>query len=806
MSLVVTSPADSGPGTLREALSVAMSYDTITFDPAVFPPTTGAAISLFSPLPELNRGYVTLDGRGANVTLNSCGPVCGSILNVTSDGNTIMGLHFQNSGSDGIFINASYNQIGGPDANMGNSIGGSERMGIRIWLGHDNVVQNNWIGMDASGANAMPNRENGISLENGANHNLIGGTGAGNRVYANNGEGIRLANNDVAYNTVAYNVVGLPVVGTPRMAYAAGIALSPNYATDCTLYVATLNDAVEKSTDCGASFAPANTGISEQRLIYVGIPRDATNAQTVYALSESGTFYVTYNGGAGWTMVSNAFQMFDKRNLAFSPAFTTDHTLYASAEWWSWWELGNNPGVFKSTDGGVTWANTSNGMTNTNVHWVAVSTDPAEKNTLFALTQGAVQKSTDGGATWFEIATPGGGMWLNEIALSPNYHTDHTAIIVGDGGRIYRSTNGGSSWSQIDIWRGDPRHLAFSPNFTADQTVCTGFGWNDELACSTDGGATWQQHYTTLPGPTSWDGSPSLVFSPDFASDQTLYVSSSNGLARSTDAAQSWQTLRTFHESGSQSGIALQDGANHNDIGPGNVVANNVFGIRTESDNTAYNHIFGNLVGLYPDGVTVASNADQAIDVQGGHDNLIGGTTPAERNVVVSPYGYSGIFVRGQNVFNNVVTGNWVGLNAAGQPVGSQNTGIDIGEGAHNNRIGGPTDAERNVIVASGDGVSIRQQSNYNLVQGNWIGLDLYGHPIGNNGSGVSISNQSSYNTIDGNVIADNGGSGVNLWDQGTISNTISNNFIGTDPTGMAALGNKNGGVTLNNGALTLTS
>jgi len=43
-AIIVTSTTDSGPGTLRQALLDTQSGDTITFDPAVFPPDKPATI------------------------------------------------------------------------------------------------------------------------------------------------------------------------------------------------------------------------------------------------------------------------------------------------------------------------------------------------------------------------------------------------------------------------------------------------------------------------------------------------------------------------------------------------------------------------------------------------------------------------------------------------------------------------------------------------------------------------------------------------------------------------------------------
>jgi hypothetical protein len=66
----VTSSADSGPGTLRQALLDAASGDTITFAPASFPPAIPATITLAGPLPEITQGELILDASNAGVILD----------------------------------------------------------------------------------------------------------------------------------------------------------------------------------------------------------------------------------------------------------------------------------------------------------------------------------------------------------------------------------------------------------------------------------------------------------------------------------------------------------------------------------------------------------------------------------------------------------------------------------------------------------------------------------------------------------------------------------------------------------------
>jgi len=91
-TITVTSSADSGPGTLREALTNAVSGDTITFDQATFPPGAPVTIGLSSRLPEITQGNLTIDAADAGVMLDGSGLTSwGHGLHVTSSGNLIQG-------------------------------------------------------------------------------------------------------------------------------------------------------------------------------------------------------------------------------------------------------------------------------------------------------------------------------------------------------------------------------------------------------------------------------------------------------------------------------------------------------------------------------------------------------------------------------------------------------------------------------------------------------------------------------------------------------------------------------------------
>lgn len=91
------------------------------------------------------------------------------------------------------------------------------------------------------------------------------------------------------------------------------------------------------------------------------------------------------------------------------------------------------------------------------------------------------------------------------------------------------------------------------------------------------------------------------------------------------------------------------------------------------------------------------------------------------------------LLISGAGATGNVVTGSWIGVNANGTPAGNGTFGIKIDQGASNNRIGGTTAAERNLIAAFNNqgielaGLSASQVTTGNRITGNYIGVNAAG-------------------------------------------------------------------------------
>ena len=137
-------------------------------------------------------------------------------------------------------------------------------------------------------------------------------------------------------------------------------------------------------------------------------------------------------------------------------------------------------------------------------------------------------------------------------------------------------------------------------------------------------------------------------------------------------------------------------------------------------------------------------------------------------------------------VSGTVIQGNFIGTTSNGTGnLGNQRGGITIINDG--NTIGGSTPAARNIIAANGSfGVLI--SANGTLVQGNYIGLDINGNPLGNFGDGIQVglsafTGSATNTTIQNNVISSNTGNGISI-KSGSTDTIIEGNILGEDPTG----------------------
>ena len=223
------------------------------------------------------------------------------------------------------------------------------------------------------------------------------------------------------------------------------------------------------------------------------------------------------------------------------------------------------------------------------------------------------------------------------------------------------------------------------------------------------------------------------------------------------------------------------------------------------------NKIVGSYIGTDVTGKAASNgNAGAGIRVQGAN-NIIGGTTAADRNIISGNQGLplgptgahsAGVFITGSGATSNVVEGNFIGTDVMGaKPLPNDGDGIEINNGAGGNMIGGSTTGAGNLISGNNDtspnfvgaGVFIGGFGGGNTVQGNMIGTNATGTAgIPNTGSGVFITDSSSGNLIGGttsgagNIIADNLGFGVSLSAPASNNVVLSNSIFSNQSPGIS--------------------
>ncbi|MEW6574366.1 MAG: stalk domain-containing protein [Bacillota bacterium] len=224
--------------------------------------------------------------------------------------------------------------------------------------------------------------------------------------------------------------------------------------------------------------------------------------------------------------------------VAVSPDFAQDRTLFAVPGW----NKVTTPtfyGIFVSRDGGESWRNTLGGRLVT-----AVGVSPGFAQDGVVIAAGAENKafvSRDRGETWREQSIP-----CDEgqaIAFSPDFLTDKTVFLGGDGGLLV-SRDGGDSWEPAgNLHR--VRYIAVSPAFAADRTLfagCLGYSTAEAEVMgvwkSTDSGRSWTQLTSFA------EGIRGLALSPRYPADRTVYALWSGVLHVSRDGGATWAEVR----------------------------------------------------------------------------------------------------------------------------------------------------------------------------------------------------------------------------------------------------------------------
>ncbi len=208
--------------------------------------------------------------------------------------------------------------------------------------------------------------------------------------------------------------------------------------------------------------------------------------------------------------------------------------------------------------------------------------------------------------------------------------------------------------------------------------------------------------------------------------------------------------------------------------------------------------IAGNFIGTNATGTAAARPTSAAIAVETfSNNNVIGGTTPAARNLISgNSFGVHVGSVGSPNPSNNVIQGNLIGTSASGlTAIPNAFAGVGLFTPDSNNLVGGTSVAARNVISGNGSAGVIMDgsatASTNNVVQGNYIGVDVTGTAALPNLQGGVVNGAPSQNNLiggtvpgAGNLISGNGFANVTA---GAVGALIQGNLIGPNAAGTGA-------------------
>ncbi|HXC06545.1 MAG TPA: T9SS type A sorting domain-containing protein [Bacteroidia bacterium] len=173
---------------------------------------------------------------------------------------------------------------------------------------------------------------------------------------------------------------------------------------------------------------------------------DPVNPQKVYATSSGGGLFVSTDGTTTWksTGTDSVSAFAQAGNVAASVCidYTNTNILYLGTGDANYYSRGF--GIWKSLDGGDTWAGSSTGVGNRLA--VEILMSPNDHNTLIAATDDGIWKTTNAGATWIEKHTGGD---FTDMQFKP-CSTTHT-IYASTSSTFWVSDDVGETWTGISL-------------------------------------------------------------------------------------------------------------------------------------------------------------------------------------------------------------------------------------------------------------------------------------------------------------------------------------------------------------------
>lgn len=282
-----------------------------------------------------------------------------------------------------------------------------------------------------------------------------------------------------------------------------------------------------------------------------------TPTGTLYTANDGGIYYYT---GSSWTDITaqrNIAQIYKLGLSALTPSLwitghqdngtnirnganyvaslagdgmdcfidrTNDNVMYAEQY---------NGNIYRSTNGGTSWASISAGLTGTGAWVTPWKQDPVAANTIYC-GRNQLFKSTNQGTSWTQLGTTGGAGSMVEFAIAPS---NNQVIYTLYSASIRKTTNGGTTWSNAtgNVSGGSLTFLTIDPNDENHVWVTiSGYSATNKVYETIDGGTTWLNITANLPNiPANCS-----VYEP--GSNDRIYIGMDVGVYYKDNSSSTW--------------------------------------------------------------------------------------------------------------------------------------------------------------------------------------------------------------------------------------------------------------------------
>lgn len=338
------------------------------------------------------------------------------------------------------------------------------------------------------------------------------------------------------FSDLKWRLVGPHRAG--RLWWVTGVAGDP-----ATYYAGSPAGALWKSTNGGTTWKSISDALPATGVGAVAVA--ASNANILYVGTGSNTLgrgvYRSNDAGATWQSAGLADTKFIT-GLLIDPK-NPDVVIAAAGAGGNFGSMvfyNNNPsaarGVYRTADGGRTWAHTL--FVDNATSAVDLAMDPAAPSVIFASMSNGLHRSSDGGQTWTKLAATGLTAAGTTITVAPNTNAQRLYAIGGGrgGGGLFRSDDSGATFrlmtSRLASAGG---HLYVDPK-NPDVMYTMGTA----VYRSTDGGRTLD----AIKGAPGGDDPHSMWIDP--ANPRRMIMGADQGPAITLDGGASWTPWYTM--------------------------------------------------------------------------------------------------------------------------------------------------------------------------------------------------------------------------------------------------------------------